>query len=791
MQLQLRTSAFLALVLPLNLAASPSQGTTSPISGLTSISGPTASRYLAGVESRVFVDTQESGAIWALGDTYKAGFDVEGATYVPFLGSASPQNFPVHFRVASIEVGGRSIPFDASVLPVRDGQRVTFDRGNVLEVYDLELAGMEQSFVLQRPSATGDLVVTLAVTTDLPRGVSEDRIEFLGEHGGVTYGEAFTVDARNVRAAAATRRTQDGGIEIRVPSERLASAAWPLTIDPFIGTTSVDSSPVWSDDHPDVAYDATTDRYLIVYERFFSSTDHDVYSLLASSNGGVIAYEFVDVSDQNWQFPRVANLAVADQFLVVAQTNPVGTGFRTIRGRTREATGTGAPGTTFDISSAAPGVFLTPDVGGDALGFGTNHYCVVWKREISSTSSEIHARLARSNGTAVGSDPFLVSLSPTVSLGGPSISSSTGFAGIDNRHWNVVWTRETSALNHDVWGARIQSDGTISIGPFGIETAAANAQSPAVSPTSLGADFHLVTYSVSNFDGTKHVHGKLLSGTTVFDSENLTSLSFTPSIESQSSPSVDTDGTLFMVSCTQTVGGSSVDEDIHVSTFSTVGNSIVFTERDKVSLQTAPENQSEIVATGATGGPKRRAAVAFHTQTTMFNGDIQLSRYDALPFTVMCAPGVEGVLACPCGNFPSGPGRGCDNSTGTGGGKLLASGSVAPDTVLLGASDLRPNALCIFLQGNALSSGGVAFGDGVRCASGTLKRLYVKSIGGAGSIAAPSGGDLSITARSAAVGDPISIGQKRWYFVYYRDPLAFGCAFPNTFNASAGLQIDW
>jgi hypothetical protein len=461
-------------------------------------------------------------------------------------------------------------------------------------------------------------------------------------------------------------------------------------------------------------------------------------------------------------------------------------------GRTREATGLGTVGAPFEISGPAAGANLVPDVGGDALGFGTNYYCVVWEHWVSASNSDIQARLVRPNGTLVGGGPILVSTSAAADDEGPRISAATGFAGINNRDWNVVWSRESSSLNHDLWGARIHSDGTITSAPFPIETASADAKSPAISSTSLGAAHYLVTYSVLNVvTGDKHVFGKLLSGTTVLDSKDLTALSGTPAIEDQSSPSVDTDGTLFLVACTQSVGGANTDQDVYVSTFSTVGDTLAFNERARVSLQTYPENQAEIAVTGATGGPKRRAGVAFHEQVTPTNGDIQLSVYDAVPYTVMCSPGLGGVMACPCGNAPSGPGRGCNNSSNSGGGNILPTGGVSPDTMLFGVVGLRPNALCIFLQGNALSSGGVAFGDGVRCASGTLKRLYVKSISPSGSVGAPTGGDPSISARSAALGDPISIGQKRWYFVYYRDPVDFGCAFPNTFNASVGVQIDW
>jgi hypothetical protein len=100
--------------------------------------------------------------------------------------------------------------------------------------------------------------------------------------------------------------------------------------------------------------------------------------------------------------------------------------------------------------------------------------------------------------------------------------------------------------------------------------------------------------------------------------------------------------------------------------------------------------------------------------------------------------------------------------------------------------------LSIFLQGNAESVNGVFFGDGVRCVAGALKRLYVKSASG-GVATAPQVGDLSITQRSAAAGDPIPPGGVRYYQVYYRDPNPAFCPNPpgSTFNSSGGMVITW
>ena len=60
---------------------------------------------------------------------------------------------------------------------------------------------------------------------------------------------------------------------------------------------------------------------------------------------------------------------------------------------------------------------------------------------------------------------------------------------------------------------------------------------------------------------------------------------------------------------------------------------------------------------------------------------------------------------CPCGNTGAG-GRGCQNSTGSGGGRLEAAGATTPDSVHLLAWGLGPNAFALFLQGDATNPSG-------------------------------------------------------------------------------------
>jgi hypothetical protein len=153
----------------------------------------------------------------------------------------------------------------------------------------------------------------------------------------------------------------------------------------------------------------------------------------------------------------------------------------------------------------------------------------------------------------------------------------------------------------------------------------------------------------------------------------------------------------------------------------------------------------------------------------------------------------DGTLptACPCANNGS-TGHGCENSAGSGGALLVSGGTTSPDTVVLTSSGELATALSIFLQGSGNSTTGFVFGDGVRCASGTLLRLASKNAV-SGSASYPVAGDLSISTRSAALGDTLAPGATRVYQTYYRDPNLVFCPAPpgNTWNVSSSQIIVW
>ncbi|HEV8113887.1 MAG TPA: calcium-binding protein [Planctomycetota bacterium] len=206
---------------------------------------------------------------------------------------------------------------------------------------------------------------------------------------------------------------------------------------------------------------------------------------------------------------------------------------------------------------------------------------------------------------------------------------------------------------------------------------------------------------------------------------------------------------------------------------------------------------SNYAATSRAGG-----FVAFESDASNLvfgdaNAQTDVFAYDRDPssFTSVCSPGANGVISCPCANPPSGSGRGCDNSSGTGGAILAAQGEayLSADSLVFSTSAERATATSILLQGTATAASGIVYGQGVRCVAGTLKRLFTKIASG-GSITAPDWSvfDPTVSSRSAAKGDVILAGQSRWYLVYYRDPIVLGgCPATSTFNATQTGRVTW
>ncbi len=155
----------------------------------------------------------------------------------------------------------------------------------------------------------------------------------------------------------------------------------------------------------------------------------------------------------------------------------------------------------------------------------------------------------------------------------------------------------------------------------------------------------------------------------------------------------------------------------------------------------------------------------------------------AAPPTAFCFGDGTGA-ACPCGNNGA-AGQGCANSLGNGA-TLSTGGSaiLAADTLVLTGSGM-PNSSALYFQGTNQQSGGlgIAFGDGLRCAGGSIIRLSTK-FNASGASQYPAAGDPSVSVRGL-----VAAPGTRTYQVWYRNASAF-CTV-STFNLTNGIEATW
>ena len=97
------------------------------------------------------------------------------------------------------------------------------------------------------------------------------------------------------------------------------------------------------------------------------------------------------------------------------------------------------------------------------------------------------------------------------------------------------------------------------------------------------------------------------------------------------------------------------------------------------------------------------------------------------------------------------------------------------------------NSSVLYFQGTLQTAGGAGtvFGDGLRCASGSVIRLATKTnVNGASQY--PEPGDQSVSVRGLI---PLGGGVTRTYQAWYRNAAAF-CN-PETFNLTNAVRVDW
>ncbi len=344
-------------------------------------------------------DDPEGGryGTWAAGPDYKAAFD-DGFTFYPVLGETYPDNLPLRWRTDTITVGG-AVLVDGSAQARRnvDEWRYELRYGAVTEAYDIRRDGVEQTFVLQRDTGAGDVVVSGVIDTPLHSANALAAVQSLSFVDGegrpvIRYGEALAFDARDRRIPVQT--SFDGErIQLRLDGAWLAGATYPVTIDPLTSSTVIVAGGGFVN-YPNLARDGSNNRIMAVFSRPSSGSDYDLYGKLLNDDLTFVASAFSDVT-ASWstRYASVAYAQSADKWMIaLGRENLPGAGVRVyFHSGASTSLNTGNI-----IATTRPSGYQDqhPSIGGNSTDTALGRGYLVFRRDQGSGSpNEMHSRV--------------------------------------------------------------------------------------------------------------------------------------------------------------------------------------------------------------------------------------------------------------------------------------------------------------------------------------------------------------------------------------------------------------
>ena len=258
------------------------------------------------------------------------------------------------------------------------------------------------------------------------------------------------------------------------------------------------SSATDSQRFPSVAYNSSTNQYLVVWEDYRSGTNYDIYGQLVDSAGNLVGGELtISNATDNQQFTSVAYNSSTNQYLVVWEDYRGG--FGDIYGQLVDSAGNPVGG-ELTISTASN----DQNVPSVAYNSSTNQYLVVWWDYRSGSNDDIYGQLVNANGSLSGGNFPISTISNDQQFPSVAYNSSTN-------QYLVVWADYRSGSNYDIYGQLVDSAGNPVGGDFPISTASNAQNEPSVAYNSSTNQYLVVweDYRSSNFD----IYGQYLTST--------------------------------------------------------------------------------------------------------------------------------------------------------------------------------------------------------------------------------------------------------------------------------------
>ena len=289
----------------------------------------------------------------------------------------------------------------------------------------------------------------------------------------VTVGVVTAIDAdgREVRGELGWDGTW---LELVVPGAFLEGASWPLVVDPLITGPNfqVQGSEAFD---PDVAYDASTDRYLVVWTQRASLFDLDVRARRIADSGLGDPYTLpIETSSDSSSQPAVGNLDSQNEFFVAYTRREGFFGDADVEGLFVDAK---VPlfgfSKTILLDDSPSWAADQVDVGSSQAGLFTMQ--VVWRRVGSGLRK---ARVLSDGLNPVGIVSY-GTLTSNAADANPRLSSSIAYDGAHVVAWRRFFNSPAPG-DHDVYLRAIQPNGALVGSEVGLTTIGVDEQPPRI-----------------------------------------------------------------------------------------------------------------------------------------------------------------------------------------------------------------------------------------------------------------------------------------------------------------------
>ncbi len=490
---------------------------------------------------------------------HEAEFDASGVTFRPRNGGPE-----WHWRMVRMGRDTGVVETTPTPSAAQDASGVIrFDRGAVVEQWVPRKNAVEQRFVLlSPPSGTGDFIVDGAVTSTGSLEETSDGWLWRTAGGVVSLGHVHVFDANGVTIPA-HMDVDAGRTHIVVDGAALTTAAYPVTIDPEVGTDDFRISAM--DDDADAAFDAfnaavaynsTNNEYLVVWygdldDGTLVDEEFEIYGQrIDASTGTAVGNDDFRISDMGTDGstsfaafnPAVAYNSTNNEYLVVWEGDDSATnGFeiygQRIYGDLNDGDEVGT--NDFQISDMGPNLSNSEDAAEADVAYNSteNEYLVVWHGDdtdngLAANEQEVFGQRIygdRTDGDEVGTNDFRIS-----DAGGlndatyNTVSSHIAYNSADNEYL-VVWMADDNVgglvdEELEVFGQRLDGPDASEIGTNdfrisdvgGTGTTTAQAFSANVAFNSLNNEYLVVWHADDTdaglADNELEVFGQRLSG---------------------------------------------------------------------------------------------------------------------------------------------------------------------------------------------------------------------------------------------------------------------------------------